>query len=61
MKTLSSIYHIIVLGLGIASLWLALSLVTSGIKVLSGECGQIYGIEQGFGEVNGSFFCPVKK
>jgi hypothetical protein len=36
-------------------LWLVGSLLTSGIKAISGHCGQTYGIES---VVSGNWFCP---
>lgn len=39
----------------VLKVWLIASLVTSGVKAASGDCGKAYGIE---GIVKGNWFCP---
>ena len=46
---------IVWLGLGAFSLWVGGSLITSGVKAVTEDCGKTYGIEK---FVSGDWFCP---
>lgn len=50
-------YSFFIVCIQLCALWLFLSLVTSGIKVVKDECKKTYVIEK---VVEGKLFCPEK-
>lgn len=52
------IWVVFVLAVNVGLLWLTASAITSGVKALSEDCGQTYGVES---VVSGNWFCPVSE
>lgn len=51
-------WMVFALGVPIAGTWVTASAVTSGVKSLSGNCGQEYVVEV---VLAGDWFCPLAK
>lgn len=58
MKKLMALAFIIPLLVVIAEGWVVGSLVASGVKTISKDCGKVYGIEK---LVSADWFCPEEE